>query len=261
MSGNVAPNGLWVEQTGEGEEVLLLLHGMGANGGVWEPLLNLAAEQWQGRIVVPDLRGHGRSKHSGNYSLGTFASDIAELLNSGDRVSVIGHSLGGALGALLGTAWFGHRLERVLALSVKTRWSQEELDKGRSVARNPTKWMLTREDASERFLKVAGLTGLETQIRRSIEAGVVHDANRYRLAIDQGIFGSGALGVANILRDAACPIVLATGSADPIAPAADMISAGFDPHVIDGAGPNVHVTAAAEVWSMLLNMCEARGSR
>jgi pimeloyl-ACP methyl ester carboxylesterase len=85
---------------------------------------------------------------------------------------------------------------------------------------------------------------------RSANAGIVEQEGRYRLAIDQGIFGSAALGVGAIMNAVACGITLATGANDLVAPASDIAAAGFDPIVIEKAGHNVHVTAADEVWAL-----------
>src|SRR5882672_10225445 len=57
--------GLWVEQSGDAGDVLVLIHGLGANGAVWDPLLALAAGEWKGRIVVPDLRNRALGRAIG----------------------------------------------------------------------------------------------------------------------------------------------------------------------------------------------------
>jgi pimeloyl-ACP methyl ester carboxylesterase len=250
MNGTKARNGLWVEQLGDAGDVLVLIHGLGANGAVWDPLLALAAQEWKGRIIVPDLRGHGRSKHFENYSLGTMTADIAELLQSTDRVSIIGHSLGGALGAFIGTGWFGLNVELVLALSVKVKWSQDEILKGRSVAQNPVKWLSGREEALDRYMKVAGLAGCGVDMSRSANAGVVEAAGRFRTSIDPRIFGSASLGVDKIMQAVACDFTLIGGANDPIAPVSEMTAAGFHASAISDAGHNVHVTAPGAVWKV-----------
>lgn len=55
MSGIVHRSG------GSGDHLLLLLHGLGATGAVWDRLLPLVERSWPGPWAVLDLRGHGRS--------------------------------------------------------------------------------------------------------------------------------------------------------------------------------------------------------
>src|SRR3546814_5986231 len=95
-------------------------------------------------------------------------SDLAELVQPGDSVSIIGHSLGGALGAFLGTGWFGVDVACVLALSVKVKWTMEEIEKGRSLAKSPVRWMATREEAIERYLRVSGRSEEHTSELQSL---------------------------------------------------------------------------------------------
>src|SRR5262245_37275966 len=54
---------VYSETVGSGSPSLVLLHGLGQNGAVWRPLL-AELSGWPGRIVIPDLRGHGRSPHA-----------------------------------------------------------------------------------------------------------------------------------------------------------------------------------------------------
>lgn len=48
---------LRVREGGSGPEVLLLLHGLGGTGDVWEGI----GRRWNGRWIAPDLPGHGCS--------------------------------------------------------------------------------------------------------------------------------------------------------------------------------------------------------
>jgi pimeloyl-ACP methyl ester carboxylesterase len=77
---------------------LLLLHGIGERGQTWEPVLERLARTHT--VVVPDLLGHGESdKPRADYSMGGYANGMRDLLSVLDieRVSVIGHSLGGGV--------------------------------------------------------------------------------------------------------------------------------------------------------------------
>ena len=88
-----------MRRSGSGDRVLVLLHGMGANGAVWSRLLPILDSRWSGRVLVPDLRGHGRSVQRGPYGIDTHAADVAALVAGPEAQSVIlvGHSFGGAV--------------------------------------------------------------------------------------------------------------------------------------------------------------------
>jgi pimeloyl-ACP methyl ester carboxylesterase len=259
--GKRSAGGLWFEEIGSGNDLLLLVHGMGANGAVWDPLLAIAADQWEGRVVVPDLRGHGRSAHHPNYSFGTMASDLAALIEPGDTVSIIGHSLGGALGAFLGTGWFGVDVAGVLALSVKVKWSDEEIQKGRSAAQSAVRWMPTREDALDRYLRVSGLAGCDRPMARSADVGIVAQGDRYRLALDNRAFGSAAPGVVDMMLQCRAPLAFLTGETDPIAPPLDFAEAGLDVAVVGGAGHQLPVDAPQAVWRAFSAQLERGGQQ
>jgi pimeloyl-ACP methyl ester carboxylesterase len=59
---------LRVQHGGDGEPVLLLLHGLGASGDVWNGLHDVLSGRWPGRWVTPDLPGHGGSDPLAGYS-------------------------------------------------------------------------------------------------------------------------------------------------------------------------------------------------
>lgn len=77
---------------------LLLIHGIGDNSSTWEPLIPLLAQKYT--VIAPDLLGHGLSDQPrADYSVAAFANGMRDLLSvlSFDRVTVIGHSLGGGV--------------------------------------------------------------------------------------------------------------------------------------------------------------------
>jgi 3-oxoadipate enol-lactonase len=88
---------LYYETSGQGAP-LLLLHGLGSSARDWEYQVPVFAQRY--RVVIPELRGHGRSeKPPGPYSMPLLASDIADLIESLGiaPVHVVGLSLGGCV--------------------------------------------------------------------------------------------------------------------------------------------------------------------
>jgi len=85
---------MYYELRGEGEP-LVLLHGGGGVGHNWDLIFNEPPEGF--RLIIPDLRGHGRSTNPANkFTIRQVARDVLSLL---DRLGVeqfkaIGLSLG-----------------------------------------------------------------------------------------------------------------------------------------------------------------------
>jgi pimeloyl-ACP methyl ester carboxylesterase len=234
---------LWYREGGQGgERRLVLVHGLGANADVWQALERSIDRRW----IAPDLRGHGRSPHQAPYGYAMYAADIAELLQQGEEVDIVGHSMGGVVGMALATGWYGVKVRKVVAFGVKIRWAPDEAPKLHALARQPAKLFDTREQALERYLKVSGLFGLVDP--SSAEAGVREQGGKWRLAADPMINAAAGPELAPLVRAMECPLVLAAGSKDPMVNVADM--APFDPqaHLIEGAGHNAQVERPADVW-------------
>ena len=89
-----------VGEVDDGRPTLLLLHGIGDSSDSWLPVLDDLGADF--RVLAPDLLGHGRSdKPRADYSVGGFANGMRDLLEvlGIERVTVVGHSLGGGVAA------------------------------------------------------------------------------------------------------------------------------------------------------------------
>lgn len=75
---------------------LILLHGVSMSSAYFHPVIDpLAAAGY--RVIVPDLRGHGRSPHvEGGHTVGQYADDVNALLDALaiDRCVIVGWSMG-----------------------------------------------------------------------------------------------------------------------------------------------------------------------
>ena len=101
-------------RTGGAGPVVLLLHGMAGSAETWRRVMPLLARDFT--VVAPDLLGHGGSaKPRGEYSLGTHANVVRDLLVTlgYDRATFVGHSFGGGV-ALQFAYQFPERCERLV---------------------------------------------------------------------------------------------------------------------------------------------------
>jgi pimeloyl-ACP methyl ester carboxylesterase len=88
---------------GEGED-LVLIHGLGANLAFWYPgIASALAEHY--RVMIYDLRGHGRSTISDSgYTLTQMVKDLRVLLEylEVEKAHFVGHSFGARVALLYG---------------------------------------------------------------------------------------------------------------------------------------------------------------
>src|SRR5271154_6931681 len=77
---------------------ILLIHGIGDNSTTWNTVQAKLAQRFT--VIAPDLLGHGRSdKPRADYSVAAYGNAMRDLLSvlGVERVTVVGHSLGGGV--------------------------------------------------------------------------------------------------------------------------------------------------------------------
>ncbi len=233
--------GLRVHEGGSGEPVLLLLHGLGATGDVWEGWRPLLAQRWPGRWLAPDLPGHGGSPPLPGYTFDTLAAAVAGLVSAADRTVVLGHSLGGVVGLALASGVFSVRLQAVTGLGIKIVWTQEELDRARAAAHRPSAWFASRDEAAARYLRISGLAGLLAADDTAVDAGLREQHGRWRLAMDPGAFAVGAPDMRQLLARSQAPVTLARGEHDAMNTGKQLTQLGVPAVTLPGLGHNAHV--------------------
>jgi pimeloyl-ACP methyl ester carboxylesterase len=240
-----------VQSGGSGQPVLLLLHGLGATGDVWNGWPPLLAERWPGRWLAPDLPGHGGSDPLPHYSFENLAASLAGLVGATDRQTVLGHSLGGVFGLTLAGGSFDVTVDAVVGVGIKVAWTEDELAKARALAERPVSWFATREEAPSRYLRVSGLTGLLTPDDVAVEAGLREEDGRWRLAMDPAAFGVGAPDMPRLLAEARARVTLARGEHDPLVTDGQLAVLTAVRKTLAGLGHNAHVEDAAAVAALL----------
>jgi pimeloyl-ACP methyl ester carboxylesterase len=96
---------------------ILLIHGIGDCCDTWKEIIpGLARDH---TVIAPDLLGHGRSdKPRADYSVAAYANGMRDLISvlGIDRVTVVGHSLGGGV-AMQFAYQYPERCERLVLVS------------------------------------------------------------------------------------------------------------------------------------------------
>lgn len=233
--------GLRAHEGGSGEPLLLLLHGLGATGDVWDGWQPGLGRRWPGRWLAPDLPGHGGSPPLAAYTFDGFAAAVAGLLPPGAGVVVLGHSLGGVVALALASGRFGAAVHAVIGLGIKVAWSDEDLARAQAVARRPPAWFASRDQAAARYLRVSGLDGLLPAGDPAVDAGLREQDGQWRLAMDPGAFAVGAPDVAGLLARSQASVTLARGERDPMSTDEQLARLGAPMVTLPGLGHNAHV--------------------
>lgn len=218
---------------------LLLIHGLGATSGVWHDVVE--AVDWPGRVITPDLAGHGAAGWTGDYTVGALAASVAGSCGDAEPMVVVGHSLGGAVGICLGSGFFRPRVFGVLGLGIKVSWTDEDVERMAAVGARRVQWHETKEEAIERFLRNAGLVGVAGPDHPAVKNSVVNGPRGWRVAQHPLSFAQRALDMAGLLRAVNCPVVLGAGEHDAMCPADDLAMFTDAPRIAEGAGHNVQL--------------------
>ena len=246
---------LHIDEGGEGESLLVLLHGLGATAAVWTPFmealgLGTAASRWRGRWWAPDLPGHGRSDRADSYGVERIAETLGRELASRapaasaegagssrahrGRLVVLGHSLGGAVGLALASGRYGVQPDVLFGVGIVLVWTAEDIRRMAHFAAQPAKLFPTEAAAWDRYLKVSGLAGFATADSPIAARGIVADGPSWRLATDPRANGSGEPPFAKLFGSLQCPVHLARGSRDPLITLEH--TRRFDPNAVDLGG-------------------------
>ncbi|MFD5826589.1 alpha/beta fold hydrolase [Lentzea sp. NPDC060358] len=230
---------LHVERGGNGP-LLVLLHGLGATGEVWEDVV----AGWSGSWLVPDLPGHGRSGRIDRYSFGSFAAAVAEVVPR-EPVTVVGHSLGGVVGLALASGWFGVDVTTCVGVGIKVRWTDEELEKAAAFAARPAKVFDLEAEAVDRASRMAGVP---------IWHGVSEVDGGWAPSLDVRAFGVGRPDLPGLIMASKAEVVLAAGENDPMCPREHLEELVPDPVTFPGAGHNVHVESPSSLHTLLAQL-------
>ena len=237
---------LYLRQAGIGTP-FLLIHGLLVNGDMFAPVFDTFARRY--RVLAPDLRGHGHSKHlAPPYTVEQHAYDLALLLKSLSISSaiVLGYSQGGAVAQQLAIDY--PNLVSRLILACTFAYNQITLQE--KLEGKITPWLIrllsTNQLARMTTRVMTGLTPgqaqwLETMIASNEKLRMV-EATKAMLRFDSRAR----------LRDVRCPTLIIAGANDSAVPLhhAKMLAQGISGaklHVVPNAGHEMIFTHAQEL--------------
>lgn len=100
---------------------LVLVHGNAASAEWWRFIAPILADDYH--VIAPDLAGMGDSEHTGHYERERYAQQVmavADALAPGRKPLIVGHSLGGFVTIMAGSA-YGERLAGIIVLDSPPR--------------------------------------------------------------------------------------------------------------------------------------------
>jgi pimeloyl-ACP methyl ester carboxylesterase len=222
MIGKINGIRLAYEEYGRGNPLaLLLIHGFPLDGRMWRG--QIAALSEVAHVIVPDLRGHGRSEvPPGPYTMEQHADDMAALL---DHVGVERAVIGGlSMGGYVVFAFWRRYRTRVRGLTLLDTRAEPDSEDARA-----------NRDASMRKVQADGAAAFaEDMLPRVLaptslaDPGIADEARR--IMAGQSVGGIvGALGGLRdrsdsrpLLPEIGVPVLVVGGAEDTLTPPADM---------------------------------------
>lgn len=242
---------IWYETGGAGRCTVLLLHGVGATGAVWQGVTRVLAERGAVRWVAADLGGHGGSSWCPRYSVGQLAAQLADVVNDSRELWIVGHSLGAYVALALASGWFGIRVQGVLGIGPKVNWPHADLEAARELAARPVRWYPTEPEAWARYRRVAGVGQDIAPVDATLARGIVHTEQGWRLAQDPRTFAAAGASFATLAASAVGRVLLARGARDPMVSLEELRAQAREACDIPGAGHNAHIEEPRAVVGLL----------
>lgn len=243
------------DSTASTEPAAVFLHGFCGSSSYFEQILPLVERQ--ARIIIPDLRGHGRSSapSEDSYEMDVFAEDLLLLLDALriDKISLFGHSLGG----YVSLAFAQRNPERLKSLSLIHSTAKPDSEEAKK----------NRDKAAKAILDVGiepFVNGLIPKLFAPVHLETMKETVQHIINIGHGTSEAGAAATAlgmkarpdrtAILDQLQIPLLLIAGSEDGLIPVANTFTAN-GPNVsqvlLSGAGHMSMVEASSELGEQI----------
>lgn len=115
---------LHYREQGQGPLTLVILHGLFGTLDNWQTLARRWAEHY--RVILVDLRNHGRSPHTAEHTYELMSQDVLELFEQlqlpATATTLLGHSMGGKV-AMRFALDYPERLAQLVVVDIAPRFS------------------------------------------------------------------------------------------------------------------------------------------
>ncbi len=239
---------------GEGDNVILLIHGFGGDLDNW--LFNIEALSAAGTVYALDLPGHGQSdKVVSEPSLNWLASAVVAFMDAVgvQAAHLVGHSMGGAISmraaidqparvkslTLIGSAGLGSEINGDYIEGFVGAASRRELKPLlEQLFDDPA---LVNRQLVDDVLKYKRIDGVEEALR-AVAGGLFRDGRQTSV-------------LAGELKASGAPVLIVWGESDRIIPAAhaSTLGAAAKTEVLPGAGHMVQMEKAGRVNELVLD--------
>ncbi len=244
-------DGLCFDRGGSGAALLVCLHGLGANGRVWQPFLAEAPGRW--RWLAPDLPGHGLSAKAEDYTVADYAAALAGWIGreaAGAPVTLLGHSLGGVIALELARPDHGLAPAAVFAVGIKVSWHDDELEQMRKLSEREAKRFESASDALGFYGRQSGLGDVAPGSALARRA-IIEEDGSWRTAVDTRAYAVTRPDMGGLVAATSCPVHLACGTSDPMVSIQQLLAFDQNASEIAAAGHNAMVDAPSRVWDWL----------
>jgi len=106
-------------KNGSGKPIFIL-HGVFGSADNWQTVGKMLADHFT--VFLIDLRNHGLSPHSDEFNYTAMAEDLIEIMKdeSMDKISIIGHSMGGKVAMYLACD-YAYLIEKLVVVDISPR--------------------------------------------------------------------------------------------------------------------------------------------
>jgi len=214
---------LLIAETGDGDELVVCLHEVGADHRTWTPQLIAFAEAGY-TCVVPDFRGHGKSKFPGKdvyeqVTVEAFAEDTIALINKLGYAKA--HFVGLSMGGVVALNIFKQKKTCVQSLTLANTWAFN------SVAGEKISFMKERLSKMSMKESIEGLVG--DLFAKGTDQKLIAEAIEIEASKDKDVFLSSWISMFSddyrpVVAVLDVPVLLIGGNVDQITPADPLLT-------------------------------------